>query len=93
MEIPTIAFIVLGIIGTSATVGGMCYKIGSKNGNGNGKKSNPHNEIYKRIEQERKDADDNYTSTKLCDERSGNITDKLEEIGKDVKALLTTNGE
>ena len=48
--------------------------------------------IYERIEQERKDADDNYTSTELCGERSGNITGKLEEIGKDVKVLLKTNG-
>ena len=90
MEIPTIAIITTGSITAFVAMGTLCYRIGSKNGNG--KKDNSHNEIYKRIEQERKDADDNYTSTELCGERSGNITGKLEEIGKDVKVLLKTNG-
>lgn len=91
MEIPTIAIVVIGIIGTTATVGSVCFKIGSRNGNGKNHKS--HNDIYKRIEQERKDADDNYTSTKLCNERSGNMEKQLTEIGNDVKELLRANGK
>ncbi len=57
--------------------------------NGNHKRK----KIYERIEQERKDTEEKFVSTKLCDERSGNIQTQLIEIGKDVKTILSNGSK
>lgn len=48
--------------------------------------------VYKRIEKSEREAEKKYMPIPLCEERAGNFTKKLDEIGRDVKTLLTKNG-
>ncbi len=77
--------VLIGGIGTVIGITGLALKMVDR---GEGKRS----KIYKYIERERKDAEQKYVPTLLCDERSGNLEKKLDEIGEDVKKILTKNG-
>lgn len=69
---------IIAVIGITVSVGK--YLDGKRKG------------IYKKIDVERENSDKKFVSKELCEERSGNIQKKLEEIGGDVKKLLTKNG-
>ncbi len=72
------------LVGGGIFLVGVVSLIATTINNGNGKRA----KIYKRIEQERKDVEAKFVAVNLCNERSGNMVKKLDEISKGVKQIL-----